>query len=308
LRKLLPYIAIVAAMVIWSGAGIAVKASLEVLTPLQLVLTRFTIAVVLMFVVGMIGRLCTKSPSEESMLCLQPIQKQDWWLFALAGIFQPFLYFILETYSYRCFATPTMAEPFLSASPLLAPLFAWWILREQVTRYNILGIGISTIGMLLLVLAGSQSFAIGNAWGIPLGLITSMMAVGYSIVLKRISSHYSALSIVFWVQLVALILFYLLWLVLGHDLPTIAWHTPTSQHMLLGVGYLAIFASVCAFILFCYSVRYIGVTQANVFNNIRPVFTAILMWLIFDEHLPYGKLLGIVLVIVGLFISQKEHR
>lgn len=303
-RHIAPYITIVTAMIIWSGAGIAVKASLEVLSPLQLVLVRFTIAVLLMLIIGTIGQSFSKG--SLTTFSLQRIDKHDWWLFALAGLFQPFLYFILETYSYRSFATPTMAEPFLSTSPLMAPLFAFWILKEKVTVNNIIGILISTVGMVMLVLIGNQNFDIGNPWGIPLALLTTMMAVGYSIVLKRIPSHYSALTIVFWVQLVALVMFYVLWLITGPSLPAIDWGNASCQRMMLGVGYLAIFASVCAFIFFCYSVRYIGVTQANVFNNIRPVFTALLMWLFMGEHLPLGKWAGIVLVIVGLFISQRQ--
>ena len=77
---------------------------------------------------------------------------------------------------------------------------------------------------------------------------------------------------------------------------------------LLSVGYLAVLASVTAFILFCYTVRKIGVTRANVFNNVRPVFTAILMWMIFGEILPIWKIIGIIIIIIGLFISQKQEK
>jgi len=294
MKKFLPYLAIILAMLIWAGSGIAVKAALVVLSPLQVVIVRFTVAVLLMAFIGLISHR------------LQRVQRQDWWLFALAGVFQPFLYFILETYTYRSFASPTMAEPFLSASPLVAPFFAWWLLKEKITRNNIIGIIASTIGMLLLVLAGNTHMEIGTVRGIPLALITMLMAVGYSVILKRIPDCYNPLTVVFWVQLVAVVLFYGLWLVTGHDVPQIDWNSSATCHMLTGIGYLAVFSSVCAFILFCYSVRYIGVTQANAFNNIRPVFTAILMWLLLDEHLPVWKLLGIGLIVVGLFICQKK--
>jgi len=306
MKNILPYIAIVLAMVIWSGAGIAVKASLLMLTPLQLVLVRFTLSVVVMFAIGICGRMIIHSDSASSVIRLQGIQKQDWWLFLLAGIFQPFLYFILETYSYRCFSSPTMAEPFLSASPLLSPIFAYWILKEKVSATNIIGIIVSTIGMLMLVLIGNQQYEIGNPWGIPLALLTSLMAVGYSIILKRIPERYSALSIVFWVQLIALFLFYLTWLITDRSLPHIDFASANCHQMIWGVSYLALLAGAGAFILFCYSVRYIGVTRANAFNNIRPVFTALLMWWLMNEHLPTGKFIGIIIVIIGLFISQKK--
>jgi drug/metabolite transporter (DMT)-like permease len=77
---------------------------------------------------------------------------------------------------------------------------------------------------------------------------------------------------------------------------------------LCGVGYLGIFSSVAAFVLFCYSVRSIGVVTANIFNNVRPVFTALLMLCIFGEQLPLGKWIGIFVIVLGLFICQKQRK
>jgi len=296
MRKIIPYLAIILSMLIWAGSGIAVKAALVVLSPLQLVVTRFSMAVVLMLTIG----LCSSS--------LQGIRKGDWWLFLLAGFFQPFLYFILETYTYRCFATPTMAEAFLSTSPLIAPILAYWLLKEEVTKYNIWGIIISTTGMLLLVLAGAQSFSIGSPWGIPLALITMLSSVGYVLLLKRIPEHYNALTIVFWTQLIGLCLFIPTWgIAEGGQLPNFAWNNIEVRNAWTGVGYLAVLSSVAAFILYCYGVRILGVTKGNAFNNIRPVFTAIIMWLLMDEHLPCGKLVGIGIIVLGLFICQKKN-
>ena len=74
------------------------------------------------------------------------------------------------------------------------------------------------------------------------------------------------------------------------------------------VGYLTVFASVIAFILFCYALRKVGVTRANAFNNIRPAFTALWMLLFFGEHLPLAKWVGILLIIFGLFVCQKQEK
>lgn len=303
-----PYIAIVSAMLIWAGAGIAVKQALIVFNPLTLIVLRFTLAVLLMLSVGLLFR-------GNEVIGLQRIDKKDIPLFLLGGLLQPFLYFIFETYTYQSFASPTIAESMLSTQPILAPIFAWLLLRERITRNNIIGIIVSTLGMLLLILTGSSSnFELGNPWGILLAVLTVSSSVGYSVILRRIPTHYSALSIVFYVQSISLILFYILFggacLFIDYS-PLVSpavWREGQCLQSLLSVGYLAVFASVMAFVLFCFTVRYIGVTRANVFNNIRPVFTALLMLFIFDEQLPFLKWLGIVVIIVGLFISQKQRK
>lgn len=245
----------------------------------------------------------------SEVLGLQRVEKQDIPLFILGGLFQPFLYFIFETYTYQSFASPTIAEAMLSTQPIMAPIFAFIILREKVTCNNIVGIMLSTVGMLLLLLVGANDFALGNPWGVLLAVVTVSMSVGYTIVLRRIPKRYTSLSIVFYVQLVALVLFYIVWGIfdrqpLQHTIELLS----ADITPMIAVGYLAVFASVMAFILFCYTVRQIGVTRANVFNNVRPVFTALLMWVIFDEQLPLWKWVGIIVIVIGLFISQKQRK
>ena len=302
MRRIVPYLSVVFAMLCWAGAGIAVKEALVVFSPLTLIVLRFSLAILLMLLVGLLFR-------GHEVLGLQCVDKRDIPLFVLGGLFQPFLYFIFETYTYQSFASPTIAEAMLSTQPIMAPILALIILREKVTRNNVVGILISTMGMLLLLLVGANNFALGNPWGVLLAIVTVSMSVGYTIILRRIPTRYSSLSIVFYVQLVALVLFYAVWGVFDRQSlqDTIA---PLSADItpVVAVGYLAVFASVTAFILFCYTVRQIGVTRANVFNNVRPVFTALLMWVIFDEQLPIWKWVGIIVIVIGLFISQKQRK
>ena len=302
MRRLLPYIAVLLSMLIWSASGIAVKEALVALSPMTMIVIRFTLAVLLMLVVGLCAR-------KSEMFRLQKVDKKDLPLFILGGIFQPFLYYILETFSYDALSSPTIAEALLSTSPVLAPFFAAAILREHVTRYNILGIIVSTVGMLLLVLVGASDFSIGNPWGIACAFAAVSAAVLYTIVLRRIPSGYNPLTVVFYVQLSALVLFYpLCGFTDGMSGFAHLADVDTMQlwRSLAAVGYLALGASVVAFICFCYTVRVIGVTRTNAFNNVRPAFTAIWMLFFFGEQLPWAKWLGILLIIIGLFVCQRH--
>jgi drug/metabolite transporter (DMT)-like permease len=297
-------------MLIWAGAGIAVKEALVIFSPLTLIVMRFTLAVLLMLSIGLVFR-------HNSIVGLQRVERKDIPLFLLGGLFQPFLYFIFETYTYQSFSSPTVAEALLSTQPVMAPLFAWVLLRERVTRNNILGIVLSTLGVMMLLMMGGGPLAMGDGSigkGVLLAVLTVSMSVSYSVVLRRIPTQYSPLSIVFYVQSFALVLFWAMWGISGigdgilGDSAMRLLGEGQWVKSLLSVGYLAVLASVTAFILFCYTVRQIGVTRANVFNNVRPVFTAILMWMIFGEILPIWKIIGIIIIIIGLFISQKQEK
>ena len=296
--------ALIASMIIWSVSGIAIKHALAVLPPFTMIILRFVPSVLLMLVIGLI---CRKS----SLFALQKIERKDLPLFLIAGFCQPFLYYLLETFTYDALHSPTIAETLLSTSPLLSPVFAAVLLREKVTKNNILGILISTIGVFALTLVGSHDYSIGSYWGVLLAFAAVSAAVIDSIMMRKVPAHYTSLSFIFYAQCVSLIFFLPLWFwkegpeaIL--DLRFKIFDLDT-QIALGCVAYLTVFASVIAFILFCAALRQIGVTQANAFNNIRPAFTALWMFLFFGEHLPLGKWIGMILIIFGLFVCQKKE-
>ena len=303
-EKLVAVTALIVSMLIWSVSGIAIKHALVVLPPFTMIVMRFVPSVLLMLIIGLVRR-------KHSLFCLQKMDLKDLPLFLIAGFCQPFLYYMLETYAYDALNSPTIAETLLSTSPLLSPLFAAVLLKERVTKYNIFGILISTAGVFALTLAGSTHYSIGSYWGVLLAFAAVSAAVVDSVMMRKAPMKYSSLSFVFYTQLISLCFFIPIWFF--KEGPSVfdngQWTMDNGQFVtaLWCVGYLSVFASVAAFILFCFALRKVGVTQANAFNNIRPVFTAIWMILFFGEHLPLAKWLGIILIIVGLFICQKQE-
>jgi drug/metabolite transporter (DMT)-like permease len=298
-------IALIASMIIWSVSGIAIKHALAVLPPFTLIILRFVPSVLLMLLIGLI---CRKSP----LLCLQKLERKDIPLFLIAGFCQPFLYYMLETFAYDALNSPTIAETLLSTSPLLSPLFAAVLLRERVTRYNIIGILISTAGVFALSLVGSSNYSIGSYWGVLLAFLAVSAAVIDSIMMRKVPAYYTSLSFIFYAQLISLLFFIPIWWFKEGPEAISNLQSAISnsevQVALWCVAYLTVFASVIAFILFCFALRRVGVTQANAFNNIRPAFTALWMLLFFHEMLPWGKWMGMALIIFGLFICQKREK
>ncbi|MBR1808402.1 MAG: EamA family transporter [Paludibacteraceae bacterium] len=280
-------------MLIWGSSPIATKLTLGYLNPLTLITMRMSLAVMLMLVAGLLAG------------SLQRIEKKHLPLFLIGGFIQPFLYYVLETYGLRLSASPTVSEVLLSTSPLMAPLFAYILVHERVTWNNIVGILLSTAGVVMMVFAGNASFSIGSPWGIVLLLAAVVMAVLYTVVLRKIPAKYNSFSTVFYIEAVSLLFFLPVWAVV--DAPRLD-QMKFEAEPLCAVAYLAVFASVVAFVLFCYAVRELGVTRANAFNNTRPVFTALIMLCFFGEHMPWMKWLAMAIVIIGLFICQYQKK
>ena len=284
------YVAILVAMTIWSASFIFTRIGLESFPPVTLVTMRMVLAALIL---GVIGGL-TKQ--------IQRLDRKDAKFLLIAAFAEPFCYFVCEAYGLTL-VSPTVASVILSTIPLFAPLFAFIILRERVTWSNMLGIIISLAGVLMLVIEKEQIVVD------PIGLIVLMLAVVaaviYSSMLKKVPEKYNATTIVFYVYLFSLLFFIPAFFIT--DFQEIG-HLNFKWDSFYAILILAIFSSVLSFVLFCYSVRKLGVTRANAFCNIMPGCTALFMWMFYDETLPVEKIVAIFIVIIGLFISQIQFK
>jgi len=281
------YASIVLAMVFWSFSFIWTRVAIQSFPPMTLITLRLLIASVLLYVV-------TKASGR-----FQPLRRKDIKMFVLLAFFEPFLYYVGETFGLTMVES-TLAAVIVSTIPLFAPVLAFLILRERISWANILGIIVSLVGVFFVIYEPGGGFQ-ANPWGVALMFLAVFAAICYATTLRKISTHYSTLNVIFYQSLLGLAFFIPTFFLT--DFPTIQTIRVTNEAM-LALGMLSVFASVVAFVLFAGAVRQVGVTRTNVFVNLIPVFTAIFSWIILDEILTVGKWLGISVVVLGLFVSQ----
>lgn len=255
--------------------------------PMTLITLRLVIASVLLFIFL------------KSIRKLQRLHKKDAKWFVLLAFFEPFMYYVGETYGLTTVAS-TLASVIVSTIPLFAPVLAYIVLREKISRGNILGIVVSLIGVFFVIYDPTVGFN-ANPRGIALLFLAVFAAICYATVLRKIPVSYTTMNVIFYQSLLGLIFFIPTFFLT--DFSTIQ-NIHVSRESLFALGMLSLFASVIAFVLFAGAVRQVGVTRTNVFVNLIPVFTAILSWFILDEMLTLSKWIGILIVVVGLFVSQ----
>jgi drug/metabolite transporter (DMT)-like permease len=137
--------------------------------------------------------------------------------------------------------------------------------------------------------------------GLTLLFLAVFAAVGYNMVLHKLASEYNPVSIVNIQNAIGVVLFLPLFLIF--DLKKVI-ATGIVAGDFSSIVLLAIFASSGAFVLFAYSVRHLGISHANIFSNLIPVFTAIIAFLIVGDKLTLRNGVGMAVVIAGLFLSQ----
>jgi drug/metabolite transporter (DMT)-like permease len=229
----------------------------------------------------------------------QKLRRKDIKWFVLLAFFEPFLYYVGETYGLTLVES-TLASVIVSTIPLFAPVMAFFILRERISWTNIVGIVVSLVGVFFVIYKPSVGFA-ANPGGIALLFLAVFASICYATVLRKIPNHYSNMSIIFYQSLLGLAFFIPTFLLTGYSAVRTV---QVTREAIVALFMLSVFASVIAFVLFAGAVRKVGVARTNVFVNLIPVFTAILSWFILNEMLTVSKWIGISVVVIGLFVSQ----
>lgn len=288
-KNFLVYLGLVVAMVCWSFSFLWYKDVYHFLSPFVTVLFRLTISSVILFLVSFLtGQ-------------LQKVKFNDLKLFFLLALSEPFLYFIGESLGMQ-YVTPTVAAVMVSLIPLFVPIFAYFILKEQITAKNIVGIFVSFAGVLLVILNKEMKLT-ASPKGIALMSLAVVGAVAYSIVLRKLAQNYNSLTLISWQNTIGAVLFLPLTLIFEHkELASVDF----TSGMWIPLLNLSVFASSVAFLLYTLGVQSLGAFRANIFTNTIPVFTAIFSFFLLGEKLQSRNIFGILLVVGGLVLSQMK--
>jgi drug/metabolite transporter (DMT)-like permease len=231
------------------------------------------------------------------------IRKRDYKLFFLLAFFEPFIYFLGESYGLT-YVSATVCSVIISTIPVFAAIAARVIFKQKLSLLNYSGIFLSFLGIVIFVVNKSGVFAY-SPQGIALLFLAVFAAVGYNLTLSKLVNDYNPVYIVNVQNIIGAILFLPLFMTMEIK-PLI--ETDITIKMLQPVLLLALFASCGAFILFAFSVRYLGIIKANVFTNCIPVFTAIFAFILLGDKLTVQNFIGMFVVILGLFMSQRKGK
>lgn len=229
----------------------------------------------------------------------EKVHKKDLKLFALAALFEPFLYFIFESYGLLNSA-PVVSSAIIATIPLFTPIAAFFFLKERLTPWNIAGFIISFFGVIFMLLNKNLELTV-SVKGIVFLFSAVFVAVAYSIALRKLTMLYKPLTITFVQNILGMIYFIPMFFIMENVTP--------SQIAQIG-GYilpllsLGVFASSVAYTLWAYAFSKLGAAKANIYSNLIPVFTAIFSCIIIGEMINVQKIIGILFVIGGLILSQ----
>ncbi len=293
--RLLPaQLLLVCSTLFWSGNFVIGRALHDSIPPLSLAFWRWTLA------------LCLILP-----FTLVPLWRQrqlilaHWPILLLLGVlgvagFNTFVYLGLQHTS------ATNALLINSAIPIFIILISRLLLGQRLNGRQHLGVVLSLLGVVTLILQGSWSHLLelrsrpGDLWI----LLAALNWASYSVLLRWKPAALQALPFLGVTIIVGLSILAPLH---GFDLlhePD--W--PVNALNLGGILYVALFASVLAFLGWNEGVKRIGAPRAGQFVHLMPVFGTLIAVLFLHETLQGYHLIGASLIALGIALSQIAAR
>jgi drug/metabolite transporter (DMT)-like permease len=281
----------IVAMIFFSLSFVWYKEVYRYFLPITTVILRLGISGLLLLIISFaIGK-------------FEPVRGRYLAFMALAAFFEPFLYFVGESYG-MLYISPSLAAAIISTIPLFCPLPAFYFLKEKISLINLFGLFVSLAGIGLIIFSGEIKIQ-ASLKGILLLFLAVIAAVGYSTAVKKVSEKYNAFTIVTYQNLLGFIYFIPIFLATEFN----SFHPANlNANAWVSLMKLTLLVSTLAWILYVTGIKHLGVTRSNMFTNLIPAFTSILAYFMIGEQFSLNKIAGISLVILGLFLSEIQKR
>ena len=287
------YAKLVGSAVLWGGTWVAGRVLSTYMGPFSAAFLRFALASV--FLYFLTARIEGRFPR---------LARRDLpWLLTLAatGIF---------AYNALFFAglrtVPAgRAALIVACIPSVVALFSGLLFGEAFTKTKIAGIALSFVGVGSIVSGGDPAalWATGLSGGdlCIFGCVAAWAA--YTLAGKKAMERIAPYSAVTWSCILGAAM--LLPPALGAGLlPDVARAGPVAWGC---VAFFGILATGFGFSWYYEGVKAIGPTKAGVFINLVPVVAVFLGWLILDEPLSHALALGGLLVLAGVWLTNRRR-
>lgn len=288
--KILVYIASMFAITLWGMSYIWTDKLIALGIPIfYFVFVRILLAGIILFLFN------------TAYARIKRIQRQDLGKFLLLAFFEPFIYFICETYGLKLTGSPTLSAMVVATIPIFSIGAGIVFFKEKVNFINIIGILFTLVGIVMVAMAKGE-LGENFIWGVVLLLIAVVSEVGHASITKSLSGNYSSQIIVMYQFLIGSV--YLLPLFIWKGVDGFSIERYFSPEVWYPIICLSVLCSSLAFSLWVSTIKNLGVAKSSIFSALIPVAAAIIAWVLGHELLNSRQWIGIGVSSLGVILSQ----
>lgn len=295
----LPYLALLIAHLIWGANFVIVKVTLEEIPVMTMLFLRFFFAFLLLLPFLVVHE------KKERRIKFEDITK-----FFLVGLL---LIVFNNAFGYEGLnqTSAINASTLTLIIPILSVVGGWWFLKEKIYWINLMGVvagllgGLTLIGLPLIFIGG---FPYENLIGNMMILISGMFFVAGSIISRGLLKLYKPMVVTAGVFFVGAVSFFIPAVIDYINDPL--WVQNITVLGILGMIYITIMSTICAYLLITWGLLRVGVIKTNLFHYIEPAIAATIAVPLLGERISYSFIIGTCLVVLGVYwgtLGKSEH-
>lgn len=287
------YLLMVLTALAWSGNGITGRGLNDIIPPIGLAFWRWVVAFPIVMIIAW--------PHLQKDL---PKVRENWPILLVLSVLSITAY---NTFLYYGLLTTTAINALLinTSRPVVIVLLSILFFRQGITLKQSFGFLLAFIGTVAIIIKAeisrfiSLEFNDGDLWVLAAMVCWALFTV---LLRKRPNMHptsFVAVTIFFG----ALILF-----------PFYIWETlfikptPFVIETIGGVLYLAIFATIVAYLFYNRVVEIAGANKAGQVSYILPIIGSVLAIIILDERFEFYHAIGFSLILFGVYFGSKGEK
>ena len=295
MQNIKAYTMLVCATLFWAGNFMVGKlAYFENIPPMTLVFLRWSLVWIILL------PFTYKEILSNKNIILKNLPLLFFLALTSVGLFNSFTYLALAH------TQVINASLFNTAIPAMIIFLCFLLKIEKTNKFQIFGLIISVLGILSIItklnlnIMLSLSFNKGDLIMIG-GVITWGL---YSAFLKKKKFTLPLLTLVHILCTLGLLFILPQFLYELSQGLTIKINT----NLVYTLIYLALFPSIGSYYCWAGAVAIIGPNRAGIFLSLIPLFSTIMAIIFFNEQFQFFHLIGSILIILGLFLSNKETK
>jgi len=295
MQNIKAYTMLVCATLFWAGNFMVGKlAYFENIPPMTLVFLRWSLVWIILL------PFTYKEILSNKNIILKNLPLLFFLALTSVGLFNSFTYLALAH------TQVINASLFNTAIPAMIIFLCFLLKIEKTNKFQIFGLIISVLGILSIItklnlnIMLSLSFNKGDLIMVG-GVITWGL---YSSFLKKKKFTLPLLTLVHILCTLGLLFILPQFLYELSQGLTIKINT----NLVYTLIYLALFPSIGSYYCWAGAVAIIGPNRAGIFLSLIPLFSTIMAIIFFNEQFQFFHLIGSILIILGLFLSNKENK
>ncbi len=288
-KKVTGHILALITIIVWGSTFITTKMLLSEFTPVQIMLCRFVIAYVVLWLIR--PKIDKTKPKDEL-------------LFLAMGVFGCTVYFMAENTALKYTLASNVSIIVASAPIITAILAHFFIKSEKFSKNTALGFIVAFAGVILVVFNGQFVLKLNPA-GDALSLCAAVSWAVYSVILRTCVDKFNSVMLTRKLMFYGFITALPIALIQGDSMPFVAFKKPD---MLFCILFLGVIGSGICYVMWNKAISRLGVVTTNNYIYINPFVTLVTGGIILKEPITVMGVAGALLIISGVVISSKKKK